>query len=162
MENNNNQKQVSNNVVANNVNAVSEKEKINKVSAKRAIAQAKANANILDKISALRASGIIAKGMRGQNVDIYKKELFAGLFDDQKKQVRKQLRKIRDGFFLDILSCKDKIKLQKLCKEFFNWYTDIYTVNDFSVNSVCSGRTDQETKNLCEKALQIIKTTVNK
>lgn len=157
---NNNQKQVTN--VTNVTNAVPEKEKINKVSAKRAVAQAKANANILDKISALRASGIIAKGMKGQNVDIYKKELFAGLFDEQKKQVRKQLRKIRDGFFLDILSCKDKAKLQKLCKEFFSWYTDIYTVNDFSVNSVCSGRTDQETKNLCEKALQIIKANVNK
>ena len=159
MENNNQKQQITN---VTNVTNNPEKEKINKVSAKRAVAQSKANANILDKISALRSSGIIAKGAKGQNVDIYKKELFTGLFDEQKKSVRKQLRKIRDGFFLDILSCKDKTKLQKLCKEFFAWYTDIYTVNDFSVNSVCSARTDQETKNLCEKALQIIKANVNK
>ena len=159
MENNNQKQQITN---VTNVTNNPEKEKINKVSAKRAVAQSKANANILDKISALRSSGIIAKGAKGQHVDIYKKELFTGLFDEQKKSVRKQLRKIRDGFFLDILSCKDKTKLQKLCKEFFAWYTDIYTVNDFSVNSVCSARTDQETKNLCEKALQIIKANVNK
>ena len=158
MENNNQKQQITN---VTNVTSP-EKEKINKVSAKRAVAQSKANASILDKISALRSSGIIAKGAKGQNVDIYKKELFTGLFDEQKKSVRKQLRKIRDGFFLDILSCKDKTKLQKLCKEFFAWYTDIYTVNDFSINSVCSARTDQETKILCEKALQIIKANVNK
>lgn len=155
---NNNQQQNQAIKPANN----NEKEKINKMSAKRAVAQSKANASILDKISALRSSGIIAKGMKGQNVDIYKKELFAGLFDEQKKSVRKQLRKIRDGFFLDILSCKDKVKLQKLCKQFYEWYADIYTVNDFSVNSVCSGRTDENTRNLCEKALQIIKANVSK
>lgn len=156
MEANNNQNQ--NQVTTNNVT----KEKVNKVNAKRAVAQAKANASILDKITALRSSGIIAKGMRGQNVDLYKKELFAGLFDEQKKQVRKTLRKIRDGFFLDILSCKDKTKLKKLCNDFYKWYVDIYTVNDFTVNSVCSGRTDENTRNLCEKALQIIKQNVGK
>lgn len=157
MEANNNQNQ---NQVTTNVTTT--KEKVNKVSAKRAVAQAKANASILDKITALRSSGIIAKGMRGQNVDLYKKELFAGLFDEQKKQVRKTLRKIRDGFFLDILSCKDKTKLKKLCNDFYKWYTEIYTVNDFTVNSVCSGRTDENTRNLCEKALQIIKANVGK
>lgn len=156
MEANNNQNQ---NQVTTNVTT---KEKVNKVSAKRAVAQAKANASILDKITALRSSGIIAKGMRGQNVDLYKKELFAGLFDEQKKQVRKTLRKIRDGFFLDILSCKDKTKLKKLCQDFYKWYIDVYTVNDFTVNSVCSGRTDENTRNLCEKALQIVKTNIGK
>lgn len=156
----------SNNQIQNNQNTQVTKEvtkeKVNKVSAKKAVAQSKANASILDKITALRSSGIIAKGMKGQNVDLYKKELFAGLFDEQKKSIRKQLRKIRDGFFLDILSCKDKTKLQKLCKEFYSWYTEIYTVNDFSVNSVCSGRTDENTRNLCEKALQIIKQNIGK
>ncbi len=158
METNNNQNQNQNIQVTKEVT----KEKVNKVSAKKAVAQAKANASILDKITALRSSGIIAKGMKGQNVDLYKKELFAGLFDEQKKQVRKQLRKIRDGFFLDILSCKDKAKLQKLCRQFYDWYKDIYTINDFTVNSVCSGRTDENTRNLCEKALQIVKANVGK
>lgn len=152
----------NNNQTQQQVKVVSEKEKINKVSAKRAIAQAKANASILDKISALRSSGVIAKGIKGQSIDIYKKELFTGLFDEQKKQVRKQLRKIRDGFFADILREKDKVKLQKLCKQFYSWYVDIYIINDFSVNSVCNGRTDENTRNLCEKALQIIKTNVSK
>lgn len=156
METNNNQNQ---NQVTTNVTT---KEKVNKVSAKRAVAQAKANGNILDKITSLRSSGIIAKGIKGQNVDLYKKELFAGLFDEQKKQARKKLRKIRDGFFLDILSCKDKTKVKKLCQDFYKWYVDIYSVNDFSVNSVCSGRTDENTRNLCEKALQIIKQNVGK
>ena len=138
------------------------KEKVNKVSAKKAVAQAKANGNILDKILSLRNSGTIAKGIKGQNIDLYKKELFAGLFDEQKKQARKKLRQIRNGFFAEILACKDKIKLKKLCQDFYKWYVDVYTVNDFSVNSVCSGRTDESTRNLCEKALQIIKQNVGK
>lgn len=157
METNNNQNQ---NPVITNV--TTKKEKINKVSAKRAVAQAKANGNILDKITSFRNLGTIAKGIKGQNVDLYKKELFAGLFDQQKKIARKKLRQIRDGFFAEILSCKDKTKLKKLCQDFYKWYTEIYTVNDFSVNSVCSGRTDENTRNLCEKALQIIKQNIGK
>ncbi len=70
METNNNQNQNQNIQVTKEVT----KEKVNKVSAKKAVAQAKANASILDKITALRSSGIIAKGMKGQNVDLYKKE----------------------------------------------------------------------------------------
>lgn len=153
-----NQNQNQNSVVTKEVT----KEKVNKVSAKKAVAQAKANANILDKILSLRNSGTIAKGIKGQNIDIYKKELFAGLFDEQKKQARKKLRQIRNGFFAEILSCKDKTKLKKLCQDFYKWYVDIYTINDFSVNSVCSGRTDENTRNLCEKALNIIKQNVGK
>lgn len=155
METNNNQNQ-------NQVTTQVTKEKVNKVGAKRAVAQAKANGNILDKILSLRSSGTIAKGVKGQNVDLYKKELFAGLFDQQKKMARKKLRQIRDGFFAEILACKDKTKLKKLCQDFYKWYVEIYTVNDFSVNSVCSGRTDENTRNLCEKALQIVKTNVGK
>lgn len=158
METNNNQNQNQNIQVTKEVT----KEKVNKVSAKKAIAQSKANANILDKILSLRNSGTIAKGIKGQNIDLYKKELFAGLFDDQKKQARKKLRQIRNGFFAEILACKDKTKLKKLCQDFYKWYIDIYTVNDFSVNSVCSGRTDENTRNLCEKALNIIKQNVGK
>lgn len=145
-----------------NVTTTTKVEKVNKVSAKKAVAQAKANGNILDKILSLRNSGTIAKGIKGQNIDLYKKELFAGLFDEQKKQARKKLRQIRNGFFAEILACKDKTKLKKLCQDFYKWYVDIYTVNDFSVNSVCSGRTDENTRNLCEKALQIIKQNVGK
>lgn len=154
---NNNQQQQQNSVVK-----LAEKEKINKVSAKRAAAQAKANGNILDKIAALRANSSVGKGIKGQSVELYKRGLFAGLFDEEKKSARKRIRKIRDGYFMDIIREKDKVRLKKLCKEFFDWYVDIYTVNDFSVNSVCSGRTDTDTRNLCEKALQIIKANVGK
>lgn len=144
------------------IKPANEKEKINKVSAKRAVAQAKANGNILDKIAAFRANSSVGKGIKGQSVELYKKGLFAGLFDEEKKSARKRIRKIRDGYFMDIIREKDKVRLKKLCKEFFDWYVDIYTVNDFSVNSVCSGRTDADTKVLCEKALQIIKANVGK
>lgn len=156
METNNNQNQIQ--VTTKEVT----KEKVNKVSAKRAVVQSKANATILDKISALRSSNTIAKGIKGQNVDLYKKELFTGLFDQQKKVARKKLRQIRDGFFAEILACKDKTKLKKLCQDFFKWYAEVYAINDFTVNSVCSGRTDENTRNLCEKALQIIKQNVGK
>lgn len=153
---------VNNNQQQNQVVKPTEKEKVNKVSVKRAVAQAKANGNILDKIAAFRANSSIGKGIKGQSVELYKKGLFAGLFDEEKKSARKRIRKIRDGYFMDIIREKDKVRLKKLCKEFFDWYVDIYNVNDFSVNSVCSGRTDPDTRSLCEKALQIIKANVGK
>ena len=104
----------------------------------------------------------LLKGTKGQSVDIYKKELFADMFEQERKAYRKKLRHARDGFLAEILRCKDVATLKKLCTEFYEFYKNIYTVNDFSVNSVCSARTDERTRQLCEKALQLVKKTLNK
>lgn len=146
-----------------NVTTTTNVEKVNKVSAKKAQAQAKANGMLLDSILNKFAQGTtLLKGTKGQSVDIYKKEIFADMFADQKKAARKKLRNVRDGWAKEILSAKDKMLLQKICKQFYDYYCAVYTVNDLSVNSICSARTDEQTRKLLEKALNIVKATLKK
>lgn len=122
------------------------------------VAQAKANGALLDSILNKFAKGnSIGHGIKGQSVDMYRKELFAGQLDVEKKRTRKKLRNVRDGFAMEILNCKDKMRLQRLCKDFAEYYKQVYTVNDYSINSICSGRTDENTRNVLEKFLNIVK-----
>ena len=125
------------------------------------VAQAKANGALLDSIlSKFAKGGSIGHGIKGQSVDMYRKELFAGQLDIEKKRTRKKLRNVRDGFATEILNCKDKQRLQRLCKDFAEYYKQVYTVNDYSVNSICSGRTDENTRNVLEKFLNIVKSNL--
>ena len=122
------------------------------------VAQAKANGALLDSIlNKFAKGGSIGHGVKGQSVDMYRKELFAGQLDIEKKRTRKKLRNVRDGFAIEILNCKDKQRLQRLCKDFAEYYKQVYTVNDYSVNSICSGRTDENTRNVLEKFLNTVK-----
>lgn len=139
---------VSNNLVVNET----------KKNVAKKVAQAKANGALLDSIlNKFAKGGSIGHGVKGQSVDMYRKELFAGQLDLEKKRTRKKLRNVRDGFAIEILNCKDKQRLQRLCKDFAEYYKQVYTVNDYSVNSICSGRTNENTRNVLEKFLNTVK-----
>lgn len=84
------------NSVVENVNVVenSSKEKVNKVSAKKAKAQAKAN-NILykDILANLNKSteGLLKTSFGVKKSDIYKEEIFSELSDKEKKSCSKEI-----------------------------------------------------------------------
>lgn len=147
-----------------NVNVVvenSSKEKINKVSAKKAKAQAKAN-NILykDILANLNRStegllktsfGVIKKS------DVYKEEIFSELSDKEKKVARKKFRNTILSLSESLIQEKDKTRLEKLKKAFLDFYKQVYKVNDFSLSSVCSENMKETNKEILKKALQIVK-----
>lgn len=139
----------------------SSKEKINKVSAKKAKAQAKAN-NILykDILANLNRStegllktsfGVVKKS------DIYKEEIFQELSDKEKKIARKKFRNIILSLSESLTQEKDKTRLEKLKKAFLDFYKQVYKVNDFSLSSVCSENMKETNKEILKKALQIVK-----
>lgn len=147
-----------------NVNVVvenSSKEKVNKVSAKKAKAQAKAN-NILykDILANLNKStegllktsfGVIKKS------DIYKEEIFSELSDKEKKVARKKFRNTILSLSESLTQEKDKTRLEKLKKAFLDFYKQVYKVNDFSLSSICSENMKETNKEILKKALQIVK-----
>lgn len=145
-----------------NVNVVVEnstKEKINKVSAKKAKAQAKAN-NILykDILVNLNKSteGLLKTWVKKSN--IYKEEIFSELSDKEKKVARKKFRNTILSLSESLIQEKDKTRLEKLKKAFLDFYKQVYKVNDFSLSSVCSNENMKETnKEILKKALQIVK-----
>lgn len=139
----------------------SSKEKVNKVSAKKAKAQAKAN-NILykDILANLNKStegllktsfGVIKKS------DIYKEEIFQELSDKEKKVARKKFRNTILSLSESLTQEKDKTRLEKLKKAFLDFYKQVYKVNDFSLSSVCSENMKETNKEILKKALQIVK-----
>lgn len=136
-----------------------------KVSAKRKVAQAKANKSILDSLFAqLNANNDVKKGNGGLSPDIYKKEIFVKndgslMLSEEKKVIRRKLRKMLQNLCLSLQTAKDK---NKLAKDFYAFYSSVYSLNDFSVNSVCSGKTDTATRNLYEKSLTEFKKLLKK
>lgn len=151
------------NSVVENVNVVenSSKEKINKVRAKKAKAQAKAN-NILykDILANLNKSteGLLKTSFGVKKSDIYKEEIFSGLsLDKEKKIARKKFRNIILSLSESLIQEKDKTRLEKLKKAFLDFYKQVYKVNDFSLSSVCSENMKETNKEILKKALQIVK-----
>lgn len=87
----------------------------------------------------------------GRNESIYKKEIYTDIPKEKQKNLRTKLRKISENFAKTILNETDKTKLQSLIKDFKEYYSEIYLINDYSVNSICSNNTDTETKELYQK-----------
>ena len=145
-----------------NVNVVenSTKEQVNKVSAKKAKAQAKAN-NILykDILANLNKSteGLLKTSFGVKKSDIYKEEIFSELSDKEKKVARKKFRNTILSLSESLVQEKDKTRLEKLKKAFLDFYKQVYKVNDFSLSSVCSENMKETNKEILKKALQIVK-----
>lgn len=145
-----------------NVNVVenSTKEQVNKVSAKKAKAQAKAN-NILykDILANLNKSteGLLKTSFGVKKSDIYKEEIFSELSDKEKKVARKKFRNTILSLSESLIQEKDKTRLEKLKKAFLDFYKQVYKVNDFSLSSVCSENMKETNKDILKKALQIVK-----
>ena len=148
-----------------NVNVIvenSSKEKINKVSAKKAKAQAKAKANNIlykDILANLNKNteGLLKTSFGIKKSDIYKEEIFSELSDKEKKVARKKFRNTILSLSESLTQEKDKTRLEKLKKAFLDFYKQVYKVNDFSLSSVCSENMKETNKEILKKALQIVK-----
>lgn len=92
------------------------------------------------------------------NREIYKKELFTGLNENDLKKARRKLRKIAFAFANDVVLSKT----EKSINQFIEFYQQIYAVNDYSLASVCSENTRQEKRDTYINCLQICKDYLQK
>ena len=135
-----------------NVNIIFEdysKEKINKVSAKKA-------KDILANLNK-STEGLLKTSFGIKKSDIYKEEIFSELSDKEKKVTRKKFRNTILSLSESLTQEKDKTRLEKLKKAFLDFYKQVYKVNDFSLSSVCSENMKETNKEILKKALQIVK-----
>lgn len=137
----------------------STKEKVNKVSAKKAKAQKANNILYKDILANLNKSteGLLKTSFGVKKSDIYKEEIFSELSDKEKKIARKKFRNIILSLSESLTQEKDKTRLEKLKKAFLDFYKQVYKVNDFSLSSVCSENMKETNKEILKKALQIVK-----
>lgn len=135
----------------------SSKEKINKVSVKKAKAQTKIfYKDILANLNK-STEGLLKTSFGVKKSDIYKEEIFQELSDKEKKVARKKFRNTILSLAESLTQENDKTRLEKLKKAFLDFYKQVYKVNDFSLSSVCSENMKETNKEILKKALQIVK-----
>lgn len=134
------------------------KKQINNVNVEKAIANAKANSLIaLDVLKSVKEKNAgLFKTSLGTKTEIYKKELFEGANEKQIKSLRKKFRNVTFNFLSTITNNADK----KLIEGFIDFYKQVYTLNDFSFNSIASENTKEEKKAILIKGLEIVKNSL--
>lgn len=150
-------------------NVVVEKEvannKVNKVSAKKAKAQAKANSTIKLSVDNIfknlneKTNGLLKTSL-GKKTEIYIEFLFSELNEKQKKAYRKKLRNTTFSLLDSICKAKEEKKqneLKTLVSAFKEFYKEVYKVNDFSFSSIASENTKDTKKEVLTKGLNIVK-----
>lgn len=140
--------------------------KVNKVDAKKAKAQAKANSTIkLSVVDSIfknlneKTNGLLKTSL-GKKTEIYVESLFAGLNEKQKKAYRKKLRNTTFSLLDSICKAKEEKKqneLKTLVSAFNDFYKQVYKIHDFSFASIASENTKDTKKEVLTKGLQIVK-----
>ena len=95
----------------------------------------------------------------GAKENIYKKDIFDGV--DNKKSLRTKLRKLMFNYCNSILNITETEKAKNLAKDFANFYSSVYRVNDFSLSSVCSANMEQTKKDVLTKGLEKFQSLLN-
>lgn len=108
--------------------------------------------NFLDE---LLTNDVFVKNSNGKKPSIYKRELFAGLLDDDKKKLRRKLRKtLQNKFLATFLTIrKNETELKKLSKIWAEYANKVYN----NIDIVCELNTDLETQKLIKQFLESMK-----
>jgi hypothetical protein len=108
--------------------------------------------NFLDE---LLTNDVFVKNSNGKKSLIYKRELFAGLLDDDKKKLRRKLRKtLQNKFLATFLTIrKNETELKKLSKIWKEYANKVYN----NIEVVCESNTDIETQKLIKQFLESMK-----
>lgn len=108
--------------------------------------------NFLDE---LLTNDVFVKNSNGKKSSIYKRELFAGLLDDDKKKLRRKLRKtLQNKFLATFLTIrKNETELKKLSKIWAEYANKVYN----NIEIVCESNTDLETQKLIKQFLESMK-----
>ena len=95
----------------------------------------------------------------GAKENIYKKDIFEGV--ENKKSLRTKLRKLMFNYCNSILNIKETEKAKNLAKDFANFYSSVYRINDFSLSSVSSANTEESKKEILSKGLSKFQSLLN-
>lgn len=106
-------------------------------------------------IDELLTNDVFVKNSNGKKSSIYKRELFVGLLDDDKKKLRRKLRKtLQNKFLATFLTIrKNETELKKLSKIWVEYANKVYN----NIDIVCESNTDLETQRLIKQFLESMK-----
>ena len=68
--------------------------------------------------------------------------------------MREKLRKLMFNYCNSIISITDTNKCKSLAKDFANFYTSVYRINDFSLDSIASANTEETKKEVLKNGIE--------
>lgn len=95
----------------------------------------------------------------GAKESIYKKDIFDGV--ENKKSLRTKLRKLMFNYCSSIINITDNEKAKNLAKDFSNFYSSVYRINDFSLSSISSANTEESKKEILSEGLSKFQSLLN-
>jgi len=101
--------------------------------------------------------GVLNTSLGTKKASIYKDEIFDGCSDKEKKSLRKKFRNMLYSVAKSLQTEKEKENQKKLINAFNELYAEVYKVNDYSLQSVCSENLSNEKKEILQNALNICK-----
>lgn len=102
-------------------------------------------------------SGLLKTNLGTKKASIYKSEIFSENTEKEKKSLRKKLRNTLYSICSSLINEKDETKKKKLISSFNDFYKQVYTTNDYSLQSVCNENLKTEKKDILQQALNICK-----
>lgn len=114
----------------------------------------KATSNVTDAIFAHLAKNGIKLSLENSHRSVFKKELIENLTDTQAKVFRRKIRKMMLAFAETLVNAPTNAKAKQ---QFNELYKQVYAVNDYTLQSICSENMKDVNKKILQKALEIAK-----
>lgn len=110
--------------------------------------------NVMDTIFANLAKSGINLTLENSHRSVFKKELINGMTDTQAKIFRQKIRKMILSFAETLVNAPTDAKAKQ---QFNELYKQVYAVNDYTLQSICSENMKEVNKKILQKALDIAK-----
>ena len=110
--------------------------------------------NTIESIFANLAKSGINLSLENSHRSVFKKELIENLTDSQAKVFRRKIRKMIISFAETLCNAPTDAKAKQ---QFNDLYKQVYSVNDYTLQSICSENMKEANKKILQKALDIAK-----
>lgn len=127
----------------------------NKVSANNVSNNATAN-EILQRVKE-QTKGLLVTNLGTNKTSVYKETCFENCTEKEKKSLRKKFRNVLFSIAKSLISETNKVNKEQLINAFNDFYISTYSVNDYTLSSVCNENLANEKKEILSKALEICK-----
>ena len=103
-------------------------------------------------LNSFKSTELLKTSKGGAKESIYKNEIFENV--ENKKAMRTKLRKLMFNYCNSIVSITDSNKCKSLAKDFKKFYTSVYRVNDFTLDSIASANTEETKKEILKNGIE--------
>lgn len=104
-----------------------------------------------------QTKGLLSTNLGTNKTSIYKETCFEDCTEREKKSLRKKFRNVLFSIAKSLVIENNETNKNQLINAFNDFYTSTYSVNDYTLSSICNENLANEKKEILSKALEICK-----